>query len=154
MVVKQSQFQPECRTFSGCAIYSDPSPHQASEVLGDRQAQSRSAIPARRGRIRLCELVKDLRLTVFGNSNSGVLHGDPDEGVALTFFRAGDVYQDLPALSEFDCVAGEIQRDLAEAPRIADKPARCVGGVAKDQVQALFGSSRGQQLDRALDFRA
>ena len=130
--------------------------HQLRQAAGDRQAQAGAAVPACDRGVHLAEGLEQAIHGALRDADAGVAHVDPDlpasrPAAALRLeLRSADGHQHLARLGELHGVREEVQDDLPQAPGVADQRDRQVLVDRIDQLQALLGGRRRQDVERRL----
>ena len=131
--------------------------HQLGEPAADREPEARAAIAARDRRVHLAERLEQAVHPVRGDADPGVpdvegdLPGVDVRPAAALDARAAEPQLDLAVLRELEGVGQQVERDLADAARIADEPDRQVGIDRVHELQSLLRRHRRHQVEGALD---
>src|SRR5207247_110947 len=112
------------------------------DALGDRQAETGSALLARDRAVGLLELLENLGLIGRGNTGSRVAYRNRERPV-----RREGSDRDLALVGELDRVADQVEQDLGE-PSFIPMARRQVRSYLGGEGQPLFG---GKRLDRRDD---
>jgi len=142
--------EPEFRPLALHAFHADFAAHHLGQLPGNGQPEAGAAESPRRGGIHLGKLPEEQTDFVFGNSDSGVPHGEAQQaGIAvipirpLPLLRPADAHHNFPPIGEFHRIADQIGENLAETPRIARKLQRRVGSDGTEQFELLAAGFEG-----------
>ena len=117
---------------------------QFDDPLGDRQAEPRSALLARRGRVGLRKLLEDLHLMVCRNSGPSITNGDRKRAIR---YRSLDRHR--APVRELDGIADKVKQHLREATLIAAADGQIRGDFNIER-QILFGRERFDRDDHGV----
>ncbi|OFA07223.1 hypothetical protein DUGA2_05550 [Duganella sp. HH101] len=131
------------------AVDADHAAHLAHQLLRDRQPQSGAAVQARGAGVGLGEGLEQAGLLLVADPQAAVLDDEAQPDVAVAGHRglvvALDPQFDVAARGELECVADQVDQDLAQAQRVAQQVGRHVRRRPDHQFQsALRGPPREQ----------
>src|SRR6266700_6436270 len=132
----------ERRSLARLGFDPDATTVHLDDALGDRQAETGSALLARDRAVGLLELLEDFRLIDCGNAGTRVAYRNRERPVR---YRCPDRY--LALVGELDGVADQVEQDLREPPSVA-VTGRQVSSDLCLEGEPLFS---GQRLDRGHD---
>ncbi len=115
----------------------DPSVHHIHQTLRDRQSQSRAPVNARRRGVALQERREDGGLFFLIDSDSRVAHGEITVHFAAVARLGLNAHHHFAALGELDCIAHQVEHDLAQPDRVAEQRIGSVGPDFIGELQAL-----------------
>ncbi len=102
------------------------SAHERNHLERDGQAQSRAAVFACDGTVRLLEGLEKFSALIGRHADAGVLDGETQQGFRFVREFRADLHDDLAGLREFHRVADEVEHDLTQPVRVAHD---CVGNI-------------------------
>src|SRR5437899_1169526 len=123
----------------------DLSVHHFHQTLRDRQPQSRAPVDARRRGIALQKRREDSDLFFLVDADSGVAHGEITVHLATVARLGLNAHHHFAALGELDCIAHQVEYDLAQPHRVAEQR---IGGVGPDFIGELEALSVGPERQR------
>ena len=97
--------EPEGTANARFAFHADLPAHHFDQLLADRQPQTRTAVFARGGTIRLGEAFENGGLPFVGNADAGILHRKVDLDTFIRLFDRFGADDDLALVGEFDGIA-------------------------------------------------
>ena len=147
---QESYFEMKFAALAYLAFQPDPSIHQFHQPLGDGQSQSRSAIAAAGGHVRLREGLKYLALLFDWDSNSGIRNGEVEPQSGFRLARQFRQNRYLPSLRELHRISNQVDEYLAQTHLIASHQRRNSDGVPR-QINAFFLGLRDDWLKCLLD---
>src|SRR6266851_5103764 len=115
----------------------DPSVHHFHQTRRDRQSQSRAPVNTRRRSIALQERRKDGGLFFLVDADSRVAHGEITVHFATVARLRLNAHHHFAVLGEFDCIAHQVEYDLAQPDRVAEQRIGSVGPDFIGELQAL-----------------
>src|SRR5262249_23681786 len=130
----------------GLAVELDLATHQVDQLRCNRQSQSGAAELARRRGIDLAECLKNPSLFVLRNAEAGIANGESQSSKVATYQFRRHLHEDFSCLRELDRVANQINDHLTQPPRIAPQVVGDVWPNMHGQLQALFRSAIGEQV--------
>jgi len=138
----QRQPEEEAGTESGAGFYAKGAAHQFNQPFGNGKPESPASVFVTGGKgveNRIQHFRRDSRSRILHAKEKGRLAGNRDG--------------DIPRIREFDRVAGEIEQDLSQPPRVTDKRFRNVQGDVRFKGNALLSGLKGKQVANFLDNR-
>ena len=133
------------------AVQSDLPSHQLHQPLANRQSQTRSAILAGDGGVRLEKAFKHRRVLRRGNANARIADAEPQSFTRLRLLDARHINHHRAPRRELDRITHQIEQNLPQPGRIADAmwvhPRRCPAG----QIQPFFLGMRRHDPRDVLD---
>ncbi len=148
---RERQLEPEGRAGAGLRVDSDRAVHHLAQAVADRQAETRTAIPARGRSVGLGEGLEEPGLLPRRQADARIDHV---EAQALRFpgaAVAAHAHRDAAGIGELDRVARKIQQDLAQPRRVAGSPVGQPRIDIDDEVDRLVVRPAGYQLADTLD---
>src|SRR5271154_305945 len=109
----------ESAALSGLAFHPEPSPKKTHEPRCDREPQSRPAILAGCGAVRLRESVENHMLLLSWNTNPGIADSEMKQDAAFILCLPFDVHGDFSLLGKLHRIAHEVHQYLAQPAHIA-----------------------------------
>lgn len=142
--------KPELAALARCAADADLAAKQLGDLLADGQAQAAAAITARCRSVGLGEGIEDAVEKFGGDADSGVSHRKTQVPAVVD---ALDVEHDRAVFGEFQCIADQVNEDLADPGRVAAQLVRKVGSDPGAQGQALVARLVAEHAHDAIDQR-
>src|SRR6266436_9463550 len=121
--------------------------HDLDQLRGNGKTESRATVLARGGTVPLRESLEDDAQFVGRDADPRVTYGKVQSNVVIHARLQLDADNNLARLRELDCVADEIDNDLAEANRVADQFIWDVRQDVRRQLEALLVGAHGQSLE-------
>ena len=143
----------ECRPLALFALYGKFSPHRADDLLRNRQPKPGTARFSSRTGTRLGIGIEDLCLLFFTQSDTRILHCNPQNDPALFVLNELRTYIDASAgFCKFDGVADKVGDDLGETGGVTLNLAWNLRIDGKGLHNMLLVKTRSEKLDRSVYF--
>src|ERR1700687_3643265 len=147
----KGQSEPESRALPDFALDVHFAAHQLNQLLRNRQAESRTTVLTGRGSIGLRKAFEDVVQLAGRNADAGVRDRKAKADLLAGALLAFHAQVNVSLGRELDGVAGKVDENLPDAPRVADNASRRIGRNSQNEVEPLLLRLRGHEFSHIFD---
>src|ERR1700730_6026581 len=142
--------EPKGGTFAQLALDTNVSLHHPNQLAGNGQSQTGSAIFASGRPVGLPEGIEEMKLRLWTDSNSVVLHFESEHHLSGRLGLLRDSQNDVPLFGELNRVVENVGEDLAQSLGVAPEIGEDSMVLKSQQFQALRFRLLGHQFQSTL----